>query len=416
MGTSPQRSPALALQRGPAPQPPGVALRTGPGWRILRGDRLFGGPQPFVLLHPEVGVALLDIAPHVTAEGPERLQRALAEADFSARFPGDLPVVHRVLPTEHLGRLPDILDYAFQWQAPLTLPPGRAWADGLQRILERGADAGATTLEIAPLWEPRAAPAPRSSLLPVMGVLVAVGLGVATALFSRPLLFPTLLAMDERPDGSVGLERPAAWTGMPADDAPARITPSEHQVADSVPALPEPPLADLFVPAPALGEALLEEVPLSPPASADAALMSPEAAEADPWPSLALLEAAPGPEPPAAMTIPEPGIAATPDAGAPAPTTLSTATVEVLLRRGDALMLLSDISGARRFYERAATAPSGRAATALGRTFDARILASLNARGMAGDRDAALRWYRLGLALGDAEAAPLIDMLEAQGR
>jgi TPR repeat protein len=87
--------------------------------------------------------------------------------------------------------------------------------------------------------------------------------------------------------------------------------------------------------------------------------------------------------------------------------------VAILIRRGEELLAIGDISGARRFLERAAASGSGRAALAVGGTFDPRVLAELGARGITPDRAAARLWYQRAAALGEAEAASRIAALDA---
>jgi TPR repeat protein len=84
-----------------------------------------------------------------------------------------------------------------------------------------------------------------------------------------------------------------------------------------------------------------------------------------------------------------------------------------MLLRGEALMGIGDISGARRFFERAAASGSGAAALWMGATYDPTELARLGARGIAPDRARALAWYRHAERLGEARAAERIATLEA---
>jgi hypothetical protein len=81
----------------------------------------------------------------------------------------------------------------------------------------------------------------------------------------------------------------------------------------------------------------------------------------------------------------------------------SPARVGVLIRRGDEMVGLGNISAARLLYERAAMAGSGQAATAAGKTYDPTFLAAIGARGIRGDSAAALAWYQRAAALGDHE-------------
>jgi TPR repeat protein len=93
---------------------------------------------------------------------------------------------------------------------------------------------------------------------------------------------------------------------------------------------------------------------------------------------------------------------------------MSPEDIEAARRRGEALAALGDISGARRFLERAALGGSGPAALAMAESFDPRKLAERGVIGLSPDRAAALTWYRQALALGVAEAAPRIARLEAE--
>lgn len=90
---------------------------------------------------------------------------------------------------------------------------------------------------------------------------------------------------------------------------------------------------------------------------------------------------------------------------------LPAATLVLLLQRGDQMIALGDVSAARLLYGRAASAGSGVAALAMGRTFDPNFLASIGA-GVAPDPMAATIWYRLAITLGDKDAIPLLQQIE----
>ena len=93
---------------------------------------------------------------------------------------------------------------------------------------------------------------------------------------------------------------------------------------------------------------------------------------------------------------------------------MSQALIDTLLARGDALFAVGDVSGARRFYERAAGGGSARAAATVGKTYDPAFLAAIKARGMQPDPSAAAAWYRTATALGDPEAPRLLERLGAE--
>ena len=86
------------------------------------------------------------------------------------------------------------------------------------------------------------------------------------------------------------------------------------------------------------------------------------------------------------------------------------------MKRGDELIGIGDISGARLVYERAAAGGSAKAMTALGMTHDPGFLGRANARGIRPDPVIAAEWYRKAAALGDAEAAARMQQLSAVPR
>jgi TPR repeat protein len=95
----------------------------------------------------------------------------------------------------------------------------------------------------------------------------------------------------------------------------------------------------------------------------------------------------------------------------PAPDASPPLDLTLLLSRADSMLGLGDISAARRLYERAAALGSARAATAVGKTYDAAFLATIGAQGIVPDQAAASEWYRKAAALGDREAADRLAKL-----
>lgn len=88
---------------------------------------------------------------------------------------------------------------------------------------------------------------------------------------------------------------------------------------------------------------------------------------------------------------------------------LAPEMMALLLRRGEEMLALHDISAARRLFERAARAGSATAAFTLGTTYDRQHLAS------ATDADAGStrRWYTLAAERGDQEARRRLDRLDS---
>lgn len=84
---------------------------------------------------------------------------------------------------------------------------------------------------------------------------------------------------------------------------------------------------------------------------------------------------------------------------------LPAAMKQRMLKRGDAMFALGDLTAARLLYERAAEAGDARGATSAAMTYDPWVLSQIGARGIQPDPKAAATWYRRALELGDAAAA-----------
>jgi hypothetical protein len=84
---------------------------------------------------------------------------------------------------------------------------------------------------------------------------------------------------------------------------------------------------------------------------------------------------------------------------------MSADMISLLMRRGDTLLALGDLSSARLLYARAAAGGDARGATGAGKTFDPVFLLIIGARGIRGDAVAAADWYRRAVELGDRSAA-----------
>ncbi|MCR0984410.1 SEL1-like repeat protein [Roseomonas populi] len=172
------------------------------------------------------------------------------------------------------------------------------------------------------------------------------------------------------------------------------LAPAPRPEPDTPP-LPQA-LSLVVVPPQPVGAAAPAEIVLAAP---------PPAPAAPPLPDEAIRAETPGEEiRPEARAEP-----AAPPAGS------DPALLQLLLRRGDALLALGDVSAARLFYERAAMAGSSPAAVAMARTYDPAILAELGVRGLRPERDAAIAWYRRAVALGGKEAIGPLERLETQG-
>jgi TPR repeat protein len=99
-------------------------------------------------------------------------------------------------------------------------------------------------------------------------------------------------------------------------------------------------------------------------------------------------------------------------AGSPsAGTDITADMLALLLRRGDALLALGDVSAARLLYERAAAGGDGRGATGAGKTYDPVFLLAIGARGIQADPVAAANWYRKAVELGDRSAVERLTQM-----
>ena len=117
--------------------------------------------------------------------------------------------------------------------------------------------------------------------------------------------------------------------------------------------------------------------------------------------------------PPQADTQNSVAPAAVPAVTMPAASPIPAEIIAALIRRGDELLRIGDISAARLAYERAAAGGSARAMTGLGTTYDPRFLDRINAHGIRPDPAIAAEWYRKAAALGDAVAEARMSQLPA---
>jgi TPR repeat protein len=85
-----------------------------------------------------------------------------------------------------------------------------------------------------------------------------------------------------------------------------------------------------------------------------------------------------------------------------------------LLARGQEAERHGDISGARRLYATAADHGSATAARSVGRLYDPAYLKQMALGGIDPDADLARHWYKRAVAMGDAQAAPLLQALAAR--
>jgi hypothetical protein len=119
------------------------------GWTLLT-DRHIGGEHAvhIVLIHPDIGVALIDAAPRDPAAALGAFRADLEAQRFAEFYPGDLPIVGLSIAPEEIAEIGDRLAAAFEAAPRLTIADGD-WADAVIEVLLTPAD-----LPMAPVHEP----------------------------------------------------------------------------------------------------------------------------------------------------------------------------------------------------------------------------------------------------------------------
>jgi hypothetical protein len=255
--TSPVSQDGTMLQRA-------VAM-LGPDWQLLNppapsdpAAAAIGTSLPAVLANPAFGVILLDIAPRISPAAVEQFRAMLDTEGFARVFPGNLPVVHRVLPPAHLGRLPDIIDYAFSWEPPLTVRHDAAWVEMLRDLLTGApvdagvlvgaAGRGKMRAETPEAYEKSVLVAQRSPsalLLAGCGLLIAIGGATAAwwqLMATEPEEAPYALAAGDEVNPAVPMTSGGGgWKeAEPPTIRPSPVPNQESAFADAASASQEP--------------------------------------------------------------------------------------------------------------------------------------------------------------------------------
>jgi hypothetical protein len=122
-------------------------------WTLLRHRRIGGDqaePIAVVLVHPEIGVALVDEAPRDPTPSARRLRDYLDGQRFGEFFAGDLPIVTLSVAAEDFEMLGERLAAAFE-AAPRLSVADADWADAVIELLMVPDD-----LAMAPVSDPEA--------------------------------------------------------------------------------------------------------------------------------------------------------------------------------------------------------------------------------------------------------------------
>ncbi|MDB5411217.1 MAG: hypothetical protein JWL84_6129 [Rhodospirillales bacterium] len=340
---------------GPQTAVEAALLALDPEWLAL-ADLLIGDGDDevvadYVLMHPQRGVALIDVAPGHGGDPVGGFHRFLDHEGFADYFSGFLPVVAIVMKPEDAAQLEERLDAALASLPPLSIaepdwaemvntllvasetpPSGQsgvaepeagtepvdephfatgdlAWPEP-QRDASRPVDFDIARPTAKPAPTPPQAPTtmrgpvaddrftPREerrrwpAVLAILVVLVGAGAGWA-ALHPSILseAFPSLARLDSADRAPVDAASGAATPPLASSPAPAVIPPVAHDVPPATPTPPASPAAT--VPSPvAVGTA---DIPSPPPAA--------------PPPSIATVAPLPepaAPSPPAATPAPVP--------------------------------------------------------------------------------------------------------------
>jgi hypothetical protein len=414
----PVMSEVAALVLAPAP-----LLASAEGEVVPQAD--LAVPVALTGLMPAPEDAVIAPPPSPTAPG------ALAGQDTPAQAPlpeplaaafWPVPTTAQVVPGEAEAQAPQVMEAPMQVAAEFApLAPVQAATDG---PAAQAMEAASRPASAEPAPQVAAEPAPPTP-------------AQATASSAEQAMEAAAGPAPAEPAPQVPAEPVPPTLAQAATDSPAAQAmeaAARHVPAESAP--PAPAQAATDSPAAQAMEAAARHVPAepAPPAPAQAVMESAVAqAMEKPAPRAAEQAAPPAtdrPAPPVAGgTMPQAVEAATPAAraaaappersatrpdppAAPQTAVAESAIVSTMMRRAEALLSLGDISGARRFLERAEAAGSARAAVALAETYDPATLSALQTRGLQPDPAAALAWYRRAAARG-ASVAPRIQALEA---
>src|SRR5260370_38050719 len=107
-------------------------------WVVLVDLRIDGPTDAtaadYVALHPQRGIALIDVILSRTGDPAARLRKFLQDEGFFARFPGRLPIVRLVLKPIEAASFGRRVYAAFAAAPPLSIADP-AWLDAMTRLL-----------------------------------------------------------------------------------------------------------------------------------------------------------------------------------------------------------------------------------------------------------------------------------------
>jgi len=103
-------------------------------WTLLRDRLIENEPVDGVLIHPDIGIALVNLAPRQAEAAADALGHRLERERFAAYFPGALPLVPLAVPAEAIPEVGEQLANAFE-AAPRLDIADRDWVDALIEML-----------------------------------------------------------------------------------------------------------------------------------------------------------------------------------------------------------------------------------------------------------------------------------------
>ena len=301
----------------------------------------------------------------------------------------------------------DALVIARQPSTAAEASPGPSREQNIE-ILEPGPEQGGKQAPIAeePLL-PGSVPAARrakSRRLAAIGLVAAAGIGIA--LWTHGVTYNVGPAETKAKEAIPELPLSALWT---AEAAVHGVAPGAAASASVGPMPQAVPSTEMPGPTELMGgpAAALEPATETPMLLHSPDITKPAPVEKSTEPVLA--------------AVPVEATPSANNAGLPLPVDplrvearLSAAETAALLARGDSLFSTGDLAAARLFYEHAADAGEAQAAVRLGETFDPIFLDHAHLRGVPGNVETALSWYRRARDLGAAEAEILLNSLQAK--
>ena len=353
--------------------------------RIIARDEEGASRISYELLHAGAAVGdtgRCDPRPGASEDTQTRTVCGAAVKEQGSKIPDEPPQQDGALPEVSrqsiIDRATQRLDWTIVSRTPHETPHGR---DNVASKQSRPGPAGI----VGPWFGAR---------LFLASVLIAVPPGIGIFLLSRPAVDKAVTDSTPAEEAPAEAHNSASSSGGPAVSPPAAgVMQGAASARPTAVSVPTTTTADV-VSSP--GAIAVASAPATPPGK--------------PEPNAAMAPALPPPE----MTS---TVATSPRPKPSVKQGFSASEINALLERGNALLRSGDVASARLFYERAADAGEAQGAVRLAETFDPVFLNRANLRGVRGDFDAALCWYRRARELGATEVADRFKALEAkQGR